>query len=146
MNVTWLVLLIVAGVLLLVGLIVGLVFFVLSLIESLGGTTGGWRRLVEVYGTTNSATGRVTKWESIQVGALAYNRCVTLGVADEGLYVTIWRKTALIPWSEFTAVEQGMLHWRRVPRLTIGHPPVATMTVPVQVFQVMRNRLPEGLA
>lgn len=29
--------------------------------------------------------------------------------------------------------------------MTVGDPPVATMTVPVAVFQVMRGKLPVGL-
>lgn len=145
MNTTMLVLLIVAGVLLLAGFVVGLVFFVLFIVKSLGGTTGGWGKLAEVYGTNNPPTGQVTKRETIQVGAVTYKRCITLGVADEGLYVSIWRKTALIPWTEFKAVGQATLYWQKVPMLTVGDPPVATMTVPVQVFQVMRGRLPVGL-
>ena len=146
MTTTMIVLLIVAGVLLLAGFVVGLVFFILFLVKSLGGTTGGWRRLAEVYATANPPTGQVTKRETIQVGAVTYKRCVTLGVADEGLYVTIWRKTALIPWTEFKAVGQTTLHWQKVPMLTVGEPPVATMTVPLAVFQVMRGKLPVGLA
>ena len=135
-----LLLLIVAGVLLVAGFVVGLVFLILFLVKSLGGTTGGWRRLAEVYGTANPPTGQITKRETIQVGAVTYKRCVTLGVADEGLYVAIWRKTALIPWTEFKAVGQATLYWQKVPMLTVGDPPVATMTVPVQVFEVMRGK------
>jgi hypothetical protein len=140
-----LVLPIAAGVLLVAGFVVGLVFFVLFLVKSLGGTTGGWRRLAEVYATANPPSGHVTKRETIQVGAVTYKRCVTLGVANEGLYVAIWRKTVLIPWTEFKAVGQTTLFWQRVSMLTVGDPPVATMTVPVAVFQVMRGRLPVGL-
>lgn len=135
-------LLIVAGVLLLAGFVVGLVFFILFLVKSLGGTTGGWGKLAEVYGTNNPPTGQITKGETIQVGAVTYKRCVTLGVADEGLYVSIWRKTALIPWTEFKSVGQATLYWQKVPVLTVGDPPVATMAVPPQTFEVMRADLP----
>jgi len=146
MDTTMLVLLVVAGVLLLAGFVVGLVFFILFLVKSLGGTTGGWGKLAEVYGTNNPPTGQITKGETIQVGAVMYKRCVTLAVAEEGLYVLIWRKTALIPWTEFKAVGQATLYWQKVPMLTVGDPPVATMTVPVAVFQVMRGRLPAAVA
>jgi len=146
MDTTMLVLLIVAGVLLLAGFVVGLVFLVLLLVKSLGGTTGGWGELAEVYGTNNPPTGQITKGETIQVGAVTYKRCVTLAVADEGLYVSIWRKTALIPWTEFKAVGQATLYWQKVPMLTVGDPPVATMTVPPQTFEVMRGKLPAGVA
>lgn len=141
-----LMLLIVAGVLLLAGFVVGLVFFILFLVKSLGGTTGGWGKLTEVYGTNNSPSGQITTRETIQVGAVTYKRCATLGVADEGLYVSIWRKTALIPWTEFKGIGQATLYWQKVLMLTVGDPPVATMAVPVAVFQVIRRKLPAGLA
>jgi hypothetical protein len=141
MSMTWFVLLIVAGVLLLAGFVAGLVFFILFVVKSLGGTTGGWRRLAEVFGTANPPTGQITKGETIQVGAVTYKRCVMLGVAKEGLYLAIGRKAALIPWTEFNARGQATLFWQNVPMLTVGDPPVATMTLPMAVFQVMRGRL-----
>ena len=55
-----LVLLIVAGVLLVAGFVVGLVFFIFFLVKTLTGATGGWRRLAEVYGTANPPAGQVT--------------------------------------------------------------------------------------
>jgi len=142
MNVTRLVLLIVAGVLLMAGFVVGLVFFIFFLVKSLTGATGGWRKLAEVYGTANPPTGQVTSGATITVGAVTYRRSATLVVADEGLYVSIWRKTVLIPWTEFKGVRQATLSWQKVPMLTVGDPPVATMTVPPQTFEVMRANLP----
>jgi hypothetical protein len=138
-------LLIVAGVLLLAGFVVGLVFFILFLVKSLGEATGGWGKLAEVYGTNNPPTGQITKGETIQFGAVTYKRCVTLAVAEEGLCVSICRKTALIPWAEFKGIGQATLYWQKVPMLTVGDPPVATMTVPVAVFDVMRAKLPAGV-
>jgi hypothetical protein len=146
MTTTTLILLIVASALLVAGFVVGFVFFILFLVKSLTGATGGWRRLAEFYATANPLAGQITKRETIQIGAVTFKRCVTLGVADDGLYVAIWRKMVLIPWTEFKAVGQATLHWQKVPMLTVGNPPVATMTVPVAVFQAMRAKLPAGLA
>ena len=145
MNVTMLILLIVAGVVFLAGFVVGLVFLILFLVKQLGGTRGGWRQLAEVYGTDKPPTGQIVPGQTLQIGAVTYKRCVSLGFADEGLYLTIWRKTALIPWTEFKALGQATLYWQKVPMLTVGDPPVATMTVPVAVFQQMRGKLPTGL-
>jgi hypothetical protein len=64
-----------------------------------------------------------------------------VGIATEGLYLTIWRKTVLIPWSEFKGVGQTMLYWQRVPLLTVANPPVATITVQNDLFEIMRGRL-----
>jgi hypothetical protein len=77
---------------------------------------------------------------------VTHKRCVSLSVADEGRYMAIWRKTVLIPWSEFKAVGQATLHWQEVPMLRIGEPSVATTRVPLAVFRVMRGKLPGGLA
>ena len=120
MNVTMLVLLIVAGVLVVAGFVVGLVFFILFVAKQLSGATGGWRRLAEVYGTANPPTGQVTSGATITVGAVTYRRAATLVVANEGLYVSIWRKMALIPWTEFKSVGQATLYWQKVPMLTVG--------------------------
>ena len=141
-----LVLLIVAGVLLVAGFNVGLVFFIFFLVKQLHGATGGWRRLAEVYGTAQPPTGQVTSGATITVGAVTYRRAATLVVADEGLYVSIWRKTVLISWTEIKGVRQATLSWQKVPILTVGNPPVATMTVPPQTFELMRAKLPAGLA
>lgn len=121
-------------------------FFILFLVKALTGATGGWRQLAEVYGTANPPTGQVTNRATITVGAVTYRRAATLVVADEGLYVSIWRKTALIPWSEIKGVRQATLSWQTVPVLTVGDPPVATMAVPPQTFELMRGKLPAGLA
>ena len=37
------------------------------------------------------------------------------------------------------------LSWQKVPLLTVGDSPLATMTVPVAVFQLMRRKLPAAL-
>jgi hypothetical protein len=145
MSVMMLVLLIVLGVIVVAGFVVALVFFILFLAKQLGGTTGGWRRLAEVYTTSKPPRGQSVTKQTIQIGAVTYKRCVTLGIADDGLYITIWQKTALVPWTEFKGVGEATLYWQKVPILTVGDPPVATMTVPVAVFQMMRKRLPTGL-
>lgn len=136
------VVLVVAGVLLLAGFVTGLVCFILLLVKSVSGAAGGWRRLAEVYASSNPPSGQIIERETIMVGAVTYKRCTTLGVADEGLYVSIWGRTALIPWTEFKALGHTTLYWQKVPLLTIGDPPVATLTLPVSLFQSVRGRLP----
>lgn len=140
------VLLIVAGVLLLAGFSFGLVFLILFLVKSLGGTAGGWRQLAGVYAAPHPPAGQVFQWQTVMVGAVTFKRCATAGVAGEGFYLSIWGKTALIPWTEFKALGQTRLYWQQVPLLTAGDPPVATIAVPAAVFQAMREKLPAGLA
>ena len=139
-------LLIVLGVVAVAAFVTALVFFILFLGKRRGGTTDEWRRLVEVYATEKPPAGQTVKVQTLQIGAVTYEQCARLGVANEGLYVTIWQKTALIPWTEFTGIGETTLHWQKVPMLTIGDPPVATMAVPLAVFQLMLGELPTGLA
>jgi hypothetical protein len=51
-----------------------------------------------------------------------------------------------VPDETVAAVGQATLYWQKMPMLTVGDPSVATMTVPVAVFQVMRGTFPAGLA
>lgn len=146
MNVIMLVLLIVLGVVVVAAFVTALVFFILFVAKQLGGATGGWRRLTEVYPTSKPPRGQTVTGQTVQIGAVTYKRCVTLRIADEGLYVTIWQKTVLIPWTDFKRIGEATLYWQKVPMLTVGDPPVATMTVPVAVFQLMLGELPTGLA
>lgn len=136
MNTTILVLLIVFVAVFFACLIVGFVLLVLFLLSK-----GGWRRLTERYATPNPPAGQVVQRQTVKIGAVTYKRCVTVGIANEGLYLTIWRKTVLIPWSEFKGVGQTMLNWQRVPVLTVGNPPVTTITVQNGLFEMMRGRV-----
>ena len=145
MDVWAVLLLVLVGTLLLAGLIGGLVFLILTIVRSLGGHAGGWRRLVEKYSTANPPQGQVHKRQTLQIGAVVYKRCVTVGVTDEGLCVSIWRKTVLIPWQDFKRLGQATLYWQQVPMLTIGEPPIATITVPLPLFELIRSKLPNEL-
>jgi hypothetical protein len=136
MNTSILILLIVFGVVLLVGAIVGFVLLLFFLLSK-----GGWRRLVEMYATPNQPAGQTVQRQTVKIGAVTYKRCATVGIADEGLYLAIWRKAVLIPWSEFKGVGQTMLYWQRVPLLTVGTPPVTTITVQNDLFEMMRSRV-----
>jgi hypothetical protein len=136
MTTTIIILLIVSGVLLLIGVVVGFVLLVLFLLSK-----GGWGRPRERYSTPNLPAGQIVQRQTVKIGAVTYKRCVTVGIATEGLYLTIWRKTVLIPWSEFKGVGQTMLYWQRVPLLTVANPPVATITVQNDLFEIMRGRL-----
>ena len=90
-------LLIVLGVIGVAGFVVALVFFILLLVKQRGGTTDEWRRLVEAYGTEKPPAGQTVKVQALQIGAVTYKRCATLGIASEGLYVTIWQRDRLDP-------------------------------------------------
>ncbi len=43
----------------------------------------------------------------------------------------------MIEWYECPDCPQTTFYWQKVPMLTVSEPPVATMTVPVALFQRM---------
>jgi hypothetical protein len=136
MDTTILVVLIVFAAVFVACLIGGFVLLVLFVLSK-----GGWRRLTERYATPNPPLGQIIQRQAVKIGAVTYKRCVTVGIANEGLYLAIWRKSLLIPWSEFKGIGQTMLYWQRVPLLTVGNPPVTTITVQNDLFEMMRERL-----
>jgi hypothetical protein len=101
----------------------------------------GWRQLVELYGTPNTPAGRILLGQWIKIGAVDYEGSARVWIADEGLYLRIWWTNVLIPWSEFTYADQVTIYWQRMSELTVGDPPVTTITVKNDLFELMRGRL-----
>ena len=101
----------------------------------------GWGRLLGMYAAPNPPTGRAVRLQIVRIGAVEYEFCVTAWIADDGLYLKVWRKIVLIPWSEFKCVHQMTVFWQRVLVLTVGNPPVTTITVQNDLFEMIRGRL-----
>lgn len=141
MNRTSLVFLIVAGVTLALTFLVGSVFLILFVVTSSNARRGGWPRLTEAYGVGFSRTCLGVSHQTIQIGTTIYDRCVNLKVANAGLYVTIYRESTFIPWSEMRHVGDTSLRLQKVPLLAVGHPAVATITLPAALFQKVRKRV-----
>lgn len=118
-----------------------IVFLVLFLVQTLGGTSGGWRSLSQRFVTDHQPHGLLAKHQTLQIGAGVYKRCVVVGIADEGLYLTIFRKTALIPWTEIKEVKSTTLYWQSIPQLIVGDPCITTVAVPNQLFGQLKEYL-----
>ena len=137
MNATNLTLLILVGIVLLVGLVTGMILLIMLLAKQISGGKGSFGRLAEKYAVAKPPATKLLPRQTIQVGAVVYKRRVSLGVEEQGLYVAKGRKTLLIPWNDFKAIGATTLFWQKVPLLTIGSPPVATISVPRPVFEMM---------
>lgn len=146
MNGVMLAVLILVGLVGVAALLAAVVYFILFVVKNLSGTTGGWRQLAETYATTRDPIGESAARQTVQIGAVTYKRCVALTVTDDGLFIRIWRKTALIPWQEFKGIGEATLSWQRVPLFTVGDPTVTTMTLPVSVFQMIQGKLSSAAA
>lgn len=130
------------GVLLAAAIVVGLVLLAVFVGKRLGGSQGGWGRLAAAHPASVGPVGPVASRQTIQIGGVIYRRCVTMAPTDEGLFVSVWGKRALVPWREITAVGQATLFWQKVPMLTVGNPAVATLTIPTDMWPSIQQRLP----
>ena len=138
MNGLLLSLLILLGIVLFVGAPAAMVMLTVFLAKQISGGQGSFGRLAEQYSINRRSAENPFVRQTVQVGAVVYKRCVTLAVEPEGLYIAKGKKRLLIAWREFKSVGRTRLHWQVVPLLTIGDPTVATMTVPIRIFELMR--------
>jgi len=113
------------------------------------GSAGGWSRLVAVYATTRPLPAQARSRQSIVVGQVLYRNCMTVGFDDSGLYLEIGfplsvfgRRALFIPWREFKHIDEGRLFWRKATLMSLGDPPVGTITLPMSLFEAIRPALP----
>jgi hypothetical protein len=116
------------------------------------GSVHGWSRLSSRYATTQPPPTQAASRQTLVVGQVLYRNCVTVGLSDEGLYLKIGfslsifgKSSLLIPWSEFTQISEARLYLQKAACLSLGDPPVGTITVPMTLFETMRRSLPPRL-
>ncbi len=102
------------------GFVVLLLYYLLS--------KGGWGQLKQRYRVEQPPGGTIVRRQTVKIGLVTFKQCITVGIADEGLYLSMWRTTVLIPWSELAAAGETTLFWRRVPVLAVGQPQITTLT------------------
>jgi hypothetical protein len=125
--------------------VTALVYLILWLVGTLRGSTGGWTKLAQTYATDRPPEGESVSRATMVIGAVTYKRCVSAWASADGLFLRVWRKTALIPWAEFQGIGRTTLYWESVPVLTVGEPPVASVAVQPAVFDMIRKYLPARL-
>jgi hypothetical protein len=119
----------------------------------------GWRALARRYRTSGEPGGVRFSMQSGRVGVVDYNRCLTVGVSAEGLYLAmlfffrVGQPPLLIPWSDLTVVAIRDRWYARDITLRVGDPltpgelPVARLRLPLRVAraaEAMRAALPES--
>ncbi len=110
------------------------------------GRVSGLNRLAQAYPAPSVPQAPTLTGRTVKVGAVQYRRCVTVGVSEAGLYLWVRpvlskHQPVLIPWSEVKQVRETVLYWQRAMRLSIGMPEVATVTVLMNLFDMMRPYL-----
>ena len=112
------------------------------------GGGGGWRALAAGYATTRPAPAKVFTRQHVVVAQVLYRNSMVVGVDDEGLYLALGfplsllgRPPVFVPWRDFKRVAEARLFWGKAALLTVGAPPVTTITVPMALFAAMRPAL-----
>jgi hypothetical protein len=129
-------------------LLILFVFVVVFLMWRLLGNAGGWPRLAARYPATRPPQGQVLSWQTVRIGAVRYRFIAQLAIEPGGLYLAtrsvapfVKNPPAFIPWSAFTHVEKSLLYWGSARKLTVGQPPLGTITVWNNLFDQMRPYL-----
>lgn len=107
---------------------------------------GGWSRLAEKFATTEVPPGTVLEGQSVKLSGLTnYNRCLTIIIAKEGLYMKVWpifgigHKPILIPWNEIRNGKPGRFLWMRTVSFEAGNPKIARISLSEKVFNMFPN-------
>ena len=112
--------------------------------------TSGWAALAARYGVGQQPEGQASRRQTLQVGGALFRNCATVCVSREGLYVSVGLRLPqcvlsflpefppmLIPWEEFRGAEKPRFYLRPALRLTIGEPPVGTLTLPAELLEAI---------
>jgi len=115
----------------------------------------GWDALSERYGAVERLEGKMLSKQTVQVGAVRWRSCVTVGIGPEGLYLELpsrrtllarlglfRTKPMLVPWAEFRPPEQATLFQLGAMKLSIGNPVVGDVVVYRTLFEQMQHYLP----
>jgi hypothetical protein len=90
-------------------LFVGMWIFVSKLLSYMG----GWNSLSEYYKSEEQFSGKKWYFQSLKVGWVNYNSCITLGVSETSIFLSV------------------------LPLFRIGHP---TLSIPLQEFHGSEHR------
>lgn len=131
---------------------VGLRFLIPVIVEHFKGSFGsttGWSTLACAYATSDEPEGEVLSRQSLVAGAVLYRYIVTVGIGEPGLWLKVGgplpRDPILIPWSDFKDVTPVRLFWQKAALVSVGNPPVGTLTLPMSLYDKVRPHLPAPL-
>ncbi len=125
--------------------VVALVHGLRLLRRSIGGAGGGWAALATRYAVAEAPSTPIAAHASVMIGRILWRNCVVVGVERRGLRLAVkvpllgafGKPPLLIPWGDFGAPEEALLHWQPADRHPVGHPPITTLTVPRELEQAI---------
>lgn len=104
---------------------------------------GGWGRLAGKFAAKKAPEGKILCGQSGQFsGFINYNRCLTIIISTEGLYLKVWpifglgHKPILIPWDEIRNVRRSRFLWMRSASFDAGNPTIACISLSERIFEL----------
>lgn len=131
-------------------LLLVVVFVSARLMGSMFKRRSGYARLAALYPAIGPPEGNVLRGQTAQFGAVRYARCVTVGIADEGLFLQIVSRSLgrhrpiLLPWWEVRATYPSHLRLREAVELIVGTPPIVSLRVLPSLYADFRARLTQA--
>jgi hypothetical protein len=137
------IILIMAVVALFTALLLGGIFFIISLVWKQLGKASGISKLAASFPSSYKPQGQDFSLRTIAVGSVRYRNCVYITVSHEGLYIRLRsvfplmpkNPPLLIPWDRIKKAGEATIYWRTAHCLNIGEPKVATISVFDDVYQ-----------
>jgi hypothetical protein len=96
-----------------------------------------WQLLTARYPFQAPSEGFQAHYQTIMVGPVRFKRCVSIYLSQSGLGLKVSMpgfKPMTIPWGEFTAATPASFLWNKAVRLSIGNPPLTTLTLPLALY------------
>jgi hypothetical protein len=124
-------------------IIIGWFLVVLQLVALIG----GWKRLSNRFYAARQPEGEKLRNQSARIGWANYGGCLTVVIAGEGLYLSVWgpfrigHPPILIPWREINHVRQRNFLWNEYVQFDVGMPAIATLNVKKSLFAKIEPRL-----
>lgn len=101
------------------------------------------------YKITQQPEGTYYSKQTVQIGAVRYRQCVTIGLCDSGLF--LWAQPIfsnnprlLIPWPDIKVDGPAKIYHNQAVALSIGDPAVGHIRVYKKVYQLMAPYVLEG--
>ena len=125
-------------------LLLALVLFTVLMSLRQAAYAGGLNALCVTYPAAHMPAGEVRARQRVMVEAIRFRNCVLTVVSHEGFFVGVrfGGRPVLIPWSQFRSASPVTAYWRRMVRLSVGLPEIATMAVETPLYELMRPFLP----
>jgi hypothetical protein len=124
----------------------GLIVWLVSRILSGVSRAGGWSALTTAYTAGLEPQGQRLERQTLMVGSVQYRRCVTVVVADAGLYLAARlgftsQPPLLLPWSDLHPRGSTSLYWQAAELVDVGEPVRGTLTVFSPLYAAISARM-----